>query len=241
MNAIAPGMTRLTALFERVDHLSLRERALVFGAGMALVYVAWQLLLMDPLVKRVHASEQRLVEARARLDNAELAGSAATQDPAFLAAARNAALSGRLATLEAQLGAAARGYVSPTHVVELLRDLVAKQAGLHLVSLRNLPAESLAKPATDTATIGTVGAAGAAGAAGGPAGGNDADSGPYLHPVELVVEGDYLSVIDYLKTIESLPWRIHWQRLELRSGVYPSNRVRIVIGAFSLSKDWINV
>ena len=65
------------------------------------------------------------------------------------------------------------------------------------------------------------------------------DRGPFLHPVEVVVEGDYLSIVNYLHELEKLPWRIHWQRLELLAGDYPSNRVRIVVGALSLSRDWM--
>jgi hypothetical protein len=38
-----------------------------------------------------------------------------------------------------------------------------------------------------------------------------------------------------------MPWRIHWQQLELRTGDYPANRVRIVIGALSLSRYWMSV
>jgi MSHA biogenesis protein MshJ len=57
----------------------------------------------------------------------------------------------------------------------------------------------------------------------------------------MVVEGDYASLVAYLRALEALPWRIHWQRVELAAGEYPLNRIRIVIGALSLSSDWISV
>ena len=117
-------------------------------------------------------------------------------------------------------------------MTELLRELLAGQQGLRLVSLRNLPAESLSRPA---------GAAPAAAPAAAPGGATSADHGPFLHPVEIVVDGDYLSIVAYVHELEKLPWRIHWQRLELLAGDYPSNRVRIVIGALSLSHDWMAV
>ena len=60
-------------------------------------------------------------------------------------------------------------------------------------------------------------------------------------PVEIVVEGDYASVVAYLRAVESLPWRIQWRKLELTAGEYPVNRVRLVIGALSLSRDWLSV
>jgi MSHA biogenesis protein MshJ len=111
-------------------------------------------------------------------------------------------------------------------MTELVRGLLASQQGLRLVSLRNLPAESLSRPAGATSAAGDAAAT---------------DRGPFLHPVEVVVEGDYPSIVNYLHELEKLPWRIHWQRLELLAGDYPSNRVRIVIGALSLSRDWMAV
>ena len=228
-------MTPLTALslkvkplVERIDQRSLRERGLIFGGAVALLYVAWQGLLMDPLTVRARAAEQRLVEVQRRNQAADEAGLAVERDPALAALARNHALEQRLRQLDTDLAAAAQGYVSPERMTELLRELLAGQQGLRLVSLRNLPAESLSR---------APGAAPAA-ASGGAA---PADRGPFLHPVEIVIDGDYLSVVAYVHELEKLPWRIHWQRLELLAGDYPSNRVRIVIGALSLSRDWMAV
>ena len=47
--------------------------------------------------------------------------------------------------------------------------------------------------------------------------------------------------VAYLRAAESLPWRIQWRKLELTAGEYPVNRVRLVIGALSLSRDWLSV
>ncbi|MBS0396452.1 MAG: hypothetical protein JSR54_17675, partial [Proteobacteria bacterium] len=183
MSALRDLAARARPLAERLDRLSLRERALVFGAGVALIYVAWQALLMDPIARRARGAEQRLVEIRRRGQLADEAGLAASQDPAIAAAARNRALDGRLHALDAELAEAARGYVAPERMAELLRELIAGQQGLRLVSLRNLPPVSLSHPGAASAADATV-----AGAAAAPA-----DRGPFLHPVELVVEGDYLS------------------------------------------------
>jgi MSHA biogenesis protein MshJ len=216
------ALQRLGPLLERIDRLSLRERALLFGAGTALISVAWQVLLMDPLTQRAHAAEQRLEDARSHIDATDRASSAAARDPAVAAVARNLALQRRGEQIETQLAQAAHDYVSPDRVAEMLREMLASQQGLTLVSLRNLPVESLSGPT----------------APGAPA---SADRGPFVHPVELIVDGDYLSVVAYLETLEHLPWRMHWQRLELVSATYPVNRVRIVIGALSLSRDWMRV
>jgi MSHA biogenesis protein MshJ len=216
---------KVRPLVERLDGFSLRERALVFGAGVALLYVAWQSLLMDPLTVRAKVAEQHLADARRQMTMSEQIGAAVAHDPAVEAALRNGALAARLAALNSNLNSVAHGYVAPERMTELLRSLLSEQRGLTLVSLSNLPVESLSLPSASKQAVAMAAD----------------DRGPFLHPVEMVVEGDYGSVVVYLRALEALPWRIHWQRVELTAGDYPVNRVRIVIGALSLSRYWMTV
>jgi len=225
MRALPDVFPRVRPFIERLDALSLRERVIIFGAGVALIYIAWQTLLMDPLAARAKAAEQHLADARRQMAVIDQVGAASSQDPAMAAALRNHALADRLAALDAELNSVAQGYVAPERMPELLRQLLAKQQGLKLVSLANLPVESLSQP-SGSAPDAPVAAD---------------DRGPFLHPVEMVVEGDYGSVVAYLRALEAIPWRIHWLKVELSAGSYPTNRVHIVIGALSLSRYWMSV
>lgn len=225
MIALAGFFNKLRPFVERLDALTLRERVIVFGAGVALLYVFWHTVLIDPVTARAKAAEQRLTETRRQMALIDQVGTATTQDPAIAAALRNRALQQRLTALDAQLQSAAQGYVAPERMIEMLRELLAEQHGLTLVSLANMPVESLSPP------VGTK-----------PGAPIPADNrGPFLHPVEMVVQGDYASVVAYLRALESMPWRISWQQVELTAGEYPQNRVRIVIGALSLSRYWMTV
>ena len=225
MNAVGGAIGRVRPLIERLDALTLRERVIIFGAGVALVYIAWQWLLMDPLAARAKIAEQHLADARRHVSMMDQIGAASSLNPAMAAAARNRALAQRLAAIDAELSSVAQGYVAPERMTELLKELLSEQHGLKLVGLANLPVQSLSHP------LGSVPDAPIAAD----------DRGPFLHPVEMVVEGDYASVVAYLRALEALPWRIHWQQVELTAGDYPVNRVRIVIGALSLSRDWMSV
>jgi MSHA biogenesis protein MshJ len=104
-------------------------------------------------------------------------------------------------------------------MAEAIRDVLSRQKTLRLVSLRNLPALSLAE-AKEAA---------------------QPRSGPYLHPVEIVVEGSYLDTVLYVQALERLPWRFYWRRLELQTLDYPVNRVRIELGTLSMEKEWIGI
>jgi len=225
VKALSTLTARLKPLSERLDQLSLRERALVFGAGVAIIYMAWQGLVMDRLTVRARVAEQHLVEVRKQMAAIEEIGVASEQSPLIAAVARNRALKEQLDSLDRELHSLAQGYVAPERMTEMLRQLLASQQGLRLVSLANLPVESLSRRPD------------AAGDRGIPPG----DRGPFLHPVEMVVEGDYASAVAYLRALEALPWRIHWEHVEVVAGDYPTNRIRIVIGALSLSREWIAV
>jgi MSHA biogenesis protein MshJ len=234
-----PLGSKLQPVAERLDRLSLRERAMVFGACIVLVFIGWQSLLMDPLAARARQAEQRLGDARQRADATGMSGAAADQDPMIVAVTRERALREKLASLETDLADASRGYVPPERMPELLRELLANQRGLHLVSLRNLPVESLAQAAgaaaegsTDARPTAAVPATERAGVV---------DRGPFLHPVEIVIEGDYASIVNYMRALEGLPWRLHWRQLDVKALQYPQNQVRIEIGTLSLSRDWMSV
>ena len=230
MTAFAGMYDKVRPLVERLDGFSIRERALIFAVGVALLYVGWQSLLMDPLTVRGKAAEQHLADARQQMTMSEQIRAVVVHDPAVEAALRNGALAARLAELDSNLNSVAHGYVAPERMIELLRSLLSEQRGLTLVSLANLPVESLSPPSASTPPSASI-----------PAAIAPNDRGPFLHPVEMVVEGDYGSVVVYLRALEALPWRIHWQRVELVAGDYPVNRVRIVIGALSLSRYWMTV
>jgi len=239
MKAATALAARLGPLTERINHLSLRERTMVFAAGVVVLGMAWQSLLMDPLARRAHSAQLQLQAVKERLEAADLAVRTAARSPAAVAAVRNRALEQRLAQLDAELTTAAHGYVAPERVASLLGELIARQHGLTLISLRNLPVQSLALHASAPGAAASGNPDAAAGA--GPAAGRTRDRGPFLHPLELVISGDYPSIVRYLQSLEQLPFRLHWERLELQVEHYPANRVRLVIGALSLSRQWMSV
>jgi MSHA biogenesis protein MshJ len=64
---------------------------------------------------------------------------------------------------------------------------------------------------------------------------------PYVHSIELVVDGQYTDVLDYLGQLEALPWKFRWTSLDLSTAGYPRNRVRIELSTLSLDSTWLGV
>lgn len=195
----------------------------------------------------------------------------ANSDPTTVALRRLQEREKALDAINAKLAAESAGLIPPAQMVQVIHDVLKHQRGLRLVSLRNLPMSSLVPETKKAAgSLGGEGnaSAGAAASADVESVAGDAEtasapadsaqpgansdpgstaavaapeSGPYLHPVEIVVEGRYLDIVAYLRALESLQWHFYWRVLELETKAYPLNRVRIELSTVSLDKEWIGV
>jgi MSHA biogenesis protein MshJ len=206
----------MSALAKKYEALSLRERAMVVLALLALVIALWDTYLMDPLRRARVGLEAELASASSY---GVTATSADVSDPRQVSIKRAGELQTQLATLDSQLKSSARGFVSADRMIEVLHDVLDRQGRLDLVSIRNLPVTSLVPPVE-------------AGAAPQP---------PYVHSIELVVDGQYSDVLDYLGQLEALPWKFRWTSLDLSTAGYPRNRVRIELSTLSLDSTWLGV
>jgi MSHA biogenesis protein MshJ len=104
-------------------------------------------------------------------------------------------------------------------MIEVLHDMLDRQGRLQLVSIRNLPVTSLIPPAEA----------------------NAAAQPPYVHSIEIVIDGQYADILDYLAALEALPWKFRWSSLDLSTAGYPRNRVRIELATLSLDSTWLGV
>jgi MSHA biogenesis protein MshJ len=229
---LPPAIEQLTARF---DAMSLRERALVASALLAAIVMIWMLAILDPISGKERALNAEKSSLEEQITAAKLGMETANAtDPTTIALAKEKKLQATLDGINTQLASKSAGLIPPERMVQVIRDVLNRQHGISLVSLHNKPVTSLvqsvaplpAKPGNEDE---------AAVAAEEPA------AGPFVHPVEIVVEGSYLDVLAYLQALERLEWRFHWKVLDLETQRYPLNRVRIELSTLSMDKDWIGV
>ena len=206
-------------LIARFDQLSLRERVLAVAAVIVVLIAAFDAALIDKLDLRRKTLGQELATVQSSMAAEASAVEAMNeQDATSTALAQLGVLQHDLDGVNAQLASEAAGMIEPQRMAQVFHDMLSRQRGVALVSLRNLPAHSVVTP---------------------PSGADD--SGPYVHPVEMVLEGSYLDVLTYLQGLEALPWRFYWRVLDLQSGTYPLNRVRVELGTVSMTREWIDL
>ena len=206
----------MSALARKYESYSLRERGLVVLALLGLVIACWNTYMMEPLRRARMGLEAELASASTF---GVTATSQDVSDPRQVSIRRAGELQTQLANLDSQLKTTARGFVSADRMIEVLHDVLDRQGRLELVSIRNLPVTSLVPADEAEAT----------------------PQPPYVHSIELVVDGQYSDVLDYLGQLEGLPWKFRWTSLDLSTAGYPRNRVRIELSTLSLDSTWLGV
>ena len=223
---------RILQLRARIDALSLRERALVCLAACALLAFVGHALVLAPMETAQEALRNQIAQQRtdmAAIDEAITGRVQAFQlDPDAPARTRLNALRQEMGQLGDQLLAIEHGLVPPERMGPLVDGILRANGRLKLVSMRTLPVEPVAGPATSTATPG---------ATPGPA------AAPllYRHGIEVTVRGNYLDMVDYMSALDAMPTRMFWGRAQLEVEEYPAARLTLTLHTLSLDRQWMKL
>ena len=223
---------RILTLRARIDALSLRERALVCLAACALLAFVGHALVLAPMETAQEALRNQIAQQRtdmAAIDEAITGRVQAFQlDPDAPARTRLNALRQEMGQLGDQLLAIEHGLVPPERMGPLVDGILRANGRLKLVSMRTLPVEPVAGPATSTATPG---------ATPGPA------AAPllYRHGIEVTVRGNYLDMVDYMSALDAMPTRMFWGRAQLEVEEYPAARLTLTLHTLSLDRQWMKL
>lgn len=229
----------LEKLANRFDVLALRERILLWGSALTLIILAWYSTLMEPVVLRYRnvsalmadSSSQTLTDAEGN-PVSELADASA-----LLEQVNNTRALVRRYDL--QLSTASTGLISPTEMNEVIHDLLRRHSAVKLVSLTNQPTLELLTTAVAATPIG-------AGTADADVEASDAqplvqNSGVFMHPVQITIDGQFSDILTYLHALEDSRWQFDWQSFELSTQTYPTSRARIDINTLSLDRNLLGL
>ncbi len=231
---------RLQQLAARIDALSLRERALVFAAAVAVVGFAGQQLVLAPIYRQQDALREQIDQQRNNMMgiDAEIAAkvTAYQNDPDAASRARLESVKRESAQLADSLLAMQHGLVPPERMAPLVDAILRANGRLQLVSMRTLPVETISGRA---AAAGTPDAAAAPAAA--PADAAKAPDMLYRHGVEVTVRGNYLDMVNYMSALEAMPTRLFWGKAQLEVEEYPASRLTLTLYTLSLDRNWMKL
>jgi MSHA biogenesis protein MshJ len=235
-------------LSARIDALSLRERVMVCGAGIAIVLFVIYQLGMAPLLARQQVLRATLSQhqSRAAAADAEITTrmAAFSANPDVTVLEQIAELKKQTTALQSSLQAVQRGLVPPQKMAVLLEQLMRANSKLRTVSLRTLPVSGLSEmtaaakaPGAQPQGMAPAAAMATTAALGAP----KPRELLYRHGVELVVQGSYLDMLSYMESLQALPSQLFWGRLQLDADNYPTATLTLTLYTLSLDEKWMTL
>lgn len=213
------------------DALSLRERLMVFGAGAAAVLFVFYFMSFNPLLAKRAALEASIAQKQSLLTATDkeiaLTMLAHATDPDQEARTRLLALQAETASLAQALRAKQHGLVAPERMVTLLEHLLRRHAGLRVVSLKTLPSSAVGARQADSAN--------------GDAAAKATAPAPLLHQhgVEVVLQGSYADMVQYMQALQAMPTRVFWGAAHLDAASYPGATLTLTLHTLSMDDTWI--
>lgn len=215
---------------------------MAFAIVALLLITAIDTFFLDPLLRQQKAASQQVTQDQqqiASLQN-EIRIRVASHDidPDGPNRIRLHELKQQSAMLHEELLNMQKGLVSPDKMASLLEDMLKRNGRLQLTSLKTLPVTLLNEP--------SAGEAGPAKTANGTAAVDKSTnqmlrSAVYKHGVEIVVQGGYLDILNYMTELEAMPWQLFWANAKLNAATYPKATMTLTLFTLSLDKKWLYI
>jgi General secretion pathway, M protein. len=225
-------------LADRVDAMSLRERALIFLAAVLVLITLVNTLLIDPLLKRQSALSRQIVQTQTQTQalqsQIQALATANNADPDEALRARLQQLQQDLASADTALLDFQNGLVPPQQMPAMLEDILLRNRALRLVSLKTLPTQNLAAAVEEAVAQAADGETP-------PSRPAAPQAGVYRHGVEITLQGSYADLLRYLAAMESSPYRMFWGKAALKADTYPKATLTLTLYTLSLDKAWLAI
>ena len=231
----------------RIDALTLRERAIIFAVAVLILITLINAVLLDPQYAKQAKLSQQIRQQQAQIadiqNQIQQRVKLQENDPNQEARAQLEALTQRAQDMRDSLGSLQQQLVSPDKIADLLESVLKKNDKLQLVSLKSLPVtrlnESVEEIQSRQQKSGQQGATTSASGSTG-ASGEDVDA-VYKHTVELTVQGGYLDMLAYVKSLEKMPWRVFWENAQLKADGDQPATLTLTLFTLSLDKKWLSL
>ena len=201
--------THLQPWLERIDNLELRERILLLAAAVAVMFLLIDTLILQPTLKAQQVARQQIVDLEVKLNSlrqsAQLLSHTSDSDPAASRRQSRDQLAAELAELDTRIISQLGALVEPAQAAQVLEQLLSSHTGLKLTTL-NASAEPLKDMELEQ---------------------QSETPGLARYQLDMVVQGSYLDLLNYLQSLEAMPWKFFWQQVDFQTTEHPHAETRL--------------
>ena len=208
---------------QNFNALTLRERLLSVVTIVVSISVVWWFFYVEPLQLKTNilteennriSQENKLSRNTINDIRNKIAGGLNKDKTRKLAQLEQA-----LKSVEERLRLKTIELIDPDQMFQLMTDLVYRESGLKLLSLKRLKVKPAMEPSDDQRDV----------------------AGIYRHVLEVKFSGKFMDILKYMQTLENLDWKLIWDEIEIATNEYPEISVKIVISTLSTRKEWVGV
>ena len=248
-------------LSTKLDAMTLRERAMVFLAVVASIVFLVYTVTFEPLLAKQRMLQTQIKQQQNQIEGIDAEITAKAQayatDPDAPARERLQSLGQEMEHTRSGLLSVQKGLVAPDKIAPLLEQLLRGNGKLRLMSMKTLPATGLteaalamqappaAKPAVATNPASAAATAAMVATATVPSAPAAPSAKPhellYRHGVEIVLQGSYLDMVNYMDELERLPVQLFWGKASLDAQQYPNSRLTLTLYTLSLDSKWMKL
>jgi MSHA biogenesis protein MshJ len=208
---------------QNFNTLTLRERLLSVVTIVVSISVVWWFFYVEPLQLKTNI----LAEENNRINQEnKLSRNTINDIRNKIAGGLNKDKTRKLAQLEQALESVKERLrlktielIDPEQMFQLMTDLIYRESGLKLLSLKRLKVKPAIEPSDDQGDVGGI----------------------YRHVLEVKFSGKFLDILKYMQTLEKLDWKLIWDEIEIATNEFPQISVKIVISTLSTRKEWVGV
>lgn len=210
----------LNKIQERFESLTKREKVIVVSALLAILWSLWDGIFYLPTVQKQKSLKQDLVSLNSEITSqrqmAALLEGTGNADPNAANQNKLAELKVQYSRLQEQVMLGNKKFVPPELMAQALSDMLKQNHQLTLLKLESLPPTTLLAEKQQHQPI-------------------------YKHGLVITFAGNYSDTVNYLETLEALPWAIVWESLDYQVKIYPKAEITIRAVTLSFEKGWLGV
>jgi len=208
------------ALLERFNGLTAREKTIFFSTLLIVVWGAWDAYIYQPIKTKQEQLTNELNTTNIQLSAQQ---QAATQiealgkiDPDQANKHKLTEVKLELQKLKQQLDIGDKKFVPAGLMAEVLRNMLKQNTGLKLIRLETLPVTTLSESSQQQSWV-------------------------YRHGLSITLSGNYFNTLNYLKSLESLPWRFNWDSIDYQVMEYTVAKTTINVYTLSFEENWLGL
>lgn len=213
-------MSMINKLREQFRNLTSREKIILIATVIICLWGAWDTFFWSPLKQQQHLLQQELSSLDQQLSVQQQTAikleTGSSVDPNLAAKNKLTELNAELARLQNRMMDEGEKFVPPRLMAKVLNDLLNQNQQLTLLKLDTLPITTLSEEKDQFFPV-------------------------YKHGLALTFSGVYSDTLAYLKSLESLPWRINWDSIDYQVKNYPLAETTIRAYTLSFEESWLGV